>query len=300
MNFAEKMLNYAKAAYPLIVINTHEEKRVTNDLYEALKTRENFGKFYFWDSVAGILARDDDKFNAPKDSDDATILLKWIEKGVTERKEKKCVYVLRDFHMELESRVKAKDYIRQIRNLANVLRLNANMIVFISPNFTIPIELEKEVQVVEYFLPDEQAIKNTLQDNIRATNQAVKSKGRENVVVTEEFITNVTEAAKGMTASEIDAAFSLASITTKGSFDKAYLDIVFEEKIQQIKKNSLLEYIEADISFDNVGALENVKEWILNRRKVFSPEAKKYGLKAPKAVLLAGIPGTGNILFTLF
>lgn len=293
MNFEDKILNYAKASYPVLVINTHEEKRVNNDLFNILKNREDFGKFYFWDCINGLECRNDDKFESPKGLDDPVKLFEFLL-NAGQRNEKRSAYVLRDFHLELESKTKAKDYIRYVRHLSNYLRRDSNLLIFVSPFFTIPIEWEKEVQVVEYSLPDAKAIKNKLNDIVISINKAKKAKGKEDSKLSDDFAESIIEASKGMTVGEVDAALALASVSTKGEFNDEYVEIVFNEKITQIKKNSLLTYVDTDISFDQVGGLQGIKSWINLRKKAFSKEAKEYGLPTPKGLLLAGISGGGK------
>jgi SpoVK/Ycf46/Vps4 family AAA+-type ATPase len=47
---------------------------------------------------------------------------------------------------------------------------------------------------------------------------------------------------------------------------------------------------------DQVGGLDNLKEWVVKRRACFSTEAKEFGIEAPKGAGLFGPPGTGKSL----
>src|ERR1019366_8105511 len=73
-------------------------------------------------------------------------------------------------------------------------------------------------------------------------------------------------------------------------------EIVAREKAQAVKKNGLLELIEAKESLDSIGGLDVLKEWLLKRRNAFSQRAIEYGLPTPKGLLIIGIPGTGKSL----
>ena len=73
-------------------------------------------------------------------------------------------------------------------------------------------------------------------------------------------------------------------------------EIVAREKAQAVKKNGLLELIEAKESLDSIGGLDVLKEWLLKRRNAFSQKAIQYGLPTPKGLLIIGIPGTGKSL----
>jgi len=47
---------------------------------------------------------------------------------------------------------------------------------------------------------------------------------------------------------------------------------------------------------EDVGGLENLKEWLVKRRKLFTPEAAKAGLNPPRGLLMMGISGCGKSL----
>ena len=48
----------------------------------------------------------------------------------------------------------------------------------------------------------------------------------------------------------------------------------------------------------DIGGLENLKEWLDNKAKVFRrlDEAKKFGVDTPKGLMLVGMPGCGKSL----
>jgi SpoVK/Ycf46/Vps4 family AAA+-type ATPase len=58
----------------------------------------------------------------------------------------------------------------------------------------------------------------------------------------------------------------------------------------------LVEVVEAATSLDDIGGLEQLKEWLGRRAGAFSAAARSYGLPAPKGLLIVGIPGTGKSL----
>ena len=49
---------------------------------------------------------------------------------------------------------------------------------------------------------------------------------------------------------------------------------------------------------EDVGGLENLKRWLNKRNKSWLDSARKYGLPAPKGVLITGVPGCGKSLIS--
>ncbi|MGL5017090.1 MAG: AAA family ATPase, partial [Luteolibacter sp.] len=81
-------------------------------------------------------------------------------------------------------------------------------------------------------------------------------------------------------------------IETKGIDHK----VVAREKARTLKKNGLVEVVEATTSLNDIGGLGLLKDWLVRRGGAFGGTAKAYGLPAPKGLLIVGIPGTGKSL----
>ena len=71
---------------------------------------------------------------------------------------------------------------------------------------------------------------------------------------------------------------------------------VLEEKQQIIRKSGLLEYYATEETFDTVGGLAQVKDWLAKRASALSDAARDFGLPAPKGMLLLGVQGCGKSL----
>ena len=100
------------------------------------------------------------------------------------------------------------------------------------------------------------------------------------------------KAAKGLTTVEAENAFAL-SVVECGVLRPA---IVAREKANEVKKGGLLEVHSSIPTLDEIGGLEQLKAWLVQRRDAFGKEAQQYGLPSPKGLLIVGIPGTGKSL----
>ena len=102
----------------------------------------------------------------------------------------------------------------------------------------------------------------------------------------------IIDAMSGLTTNEAEDAGALA-IAETGDFDP---QVIAREKANIIKKNGLLEIIEAKVKPEDIGGLELFKADLLAKRNRFTKAARDYGLPAPRGVLAVGQPGTGKSL----
>jgi len=80
-----------------------------------------------------------------------------------------------------------------------------------------------------------------------------------------------------MTCTEAENAYALAVIECK-HVDPA---VVAREKAQTVKKSGLLEIVEVRETLDNIGGLDCLKNWLIQRREAFGERARKYRLPKP-------------------
>jgi SpoVK/Ycf46/Vps4 family AAA+-type ATPase len=87
-------------------------------------------------------------------------------------------------------------------------------------------------------------------------------------------------------------AFALSYVTTRS----VEPSVIYREKAQAVKKSGLLEIIETRESWDSIGGLNVLKDWLLKRRNAFTQRAATYGLPPARGLLIIGIAGTGKSL----
>lgn len=155
-----------------------------------------------------------------------------------------------------------------------------------SPVQNVPIELEKEVVVLDFPLPDMKELNQVLSGQLdSAKNRRISTETREKLL----------KAALGLTKDEAEKVYRKAQVTA-GRLTEKEVDIVLSEKKQLIRRNGILEYIEKDETINAVGGLEELKHWLRQRSDAFTERAREYGLPQPKGMLILGIPGCGKSL----
>jgi len=100
-------------------------------------------------------------------------------------------------------------------------------------------------------------------------------------------------------AFEMYASIAIVQAATEGEESEVGLEDVIEGinrgKTEVINKNDILELYPSE-NIEDVGGMENLKEWVNKRSNCYSEEAKEFGVEAPKGIVLVGIPGTGKSL----
>lgn len=286
-----KFSKYVAAGYPLLWIETYEEYRAMTTFAAEMGVIEENYDIYSWDRIDGIRKRElvetkDEKGNVSKEFCSATLevdglndfnlALQWAGNSKTGMKSNSILFLL-DYHHYIK-----KDQIsRKIRNLVPLFKSQGKMLVIISHKVDIPPEIEKEITVVPFGLPDLNELKRCLK-SVCEDAEAPYPKNDKYLL----------DAALGMTSFEAENAYAL-SLIEKKKFDP---EIVRREKATIVKKTGLLEVIEVKESIADIGGLNNLKLWLQAREGCFSKEATDFGIKAPKGLLLGGVPGTGKSL----
>jgi len=291
-NEKNQLANLLKARFPYLYFPTWEEERalsmirsVAGDVALIKTPRE----VITWTLTSGI--RDE---NYKKLGNGATPLnaLEFIEKY-----ENAAVFVLQDFHIYFGGNGKLPDYqiIRKLRDMLVKLKQSPNPknVIFISPALVLPEELQKDVTIFDFDLPTFEEIKSSLEEMI-----AINSlNDRITINLNEEEKERLSKAALGLTLTEAENAFARA-LVENGKLDISDVEIILEEKEQIIKKTEILEFITSALNMDDVGGLENLKRWVQKRNRSWLDSACKYGLPAPKGVLITGVPGGGKSLIS--
>jgi serine/threonine protein kinase len=272
-----------RASIPLICVLSFEEERVLAAVRSIAKRlgeeRRRPRALYVWSASRGL--RDAQGQLARPDSlEDPTTALDHVIEN-----QEDALYVFLDIHRHYSPVTT-----RLIRDAARAVRSTRKSLLFISPFFQAPDELQKEIALSVFQLPDRLLLEQALKAVEEATRQAglpveLRNGEREGVL----------RAAAGLTASEATLAFRAAAAREGGLFAGA-ARVVAEVKTQLIRKTGILEYYDQSESFADVGGLGRLLEWFNGRAAAFGATARYAGLPLPKGVLLVGVPGCGKSL----
>lgn len=289
-SFRDNLALLFRARFPILYVESFEEPRVLAEINEVASDANlmrTVRPVYVWSSTKGFIGPDG---SAVAGTVEPRQGLDWVS-----RQDGAGVFVMLDLHAHLgdDRRPADPNLIRALRDTASAFQTGtaARVLIIVAPLLRIPTEIEKDVTIVDFPLPDEHAIRGVLDGIIESNTSNARIRIEVDVVGRE----RLAKAALGLTLNEATNAFARAMVDD-GVLSNDDVHVISEEKKQAVRKAGLLDFIDVDIDLDDVGGLQNLKRWLTKRNNSWLAEAADYGIPAPKGVLMTGIPGCGKSL----
>jgi AAA+ superfamily predicted ATPase len=274
-----------RARYPIVYVLTWEEGRVERHLLDIANRRSK--QLYCWSVTTGLCrAGSAQTAGRPRGISDPVEALD----TVIEHKEA-AIYLFKDFHPFTKDSPSNIAVIRKLREVAQALSNSYKTLVVTSPVMDCATELQKDITVLDYPLP---GIKELHALYARIC-QDVSASGKVTLCQDPKDLENLLRAALGLTLQEAENVFA-KTIVAEGRLSGESVSAIFSEKRQIIRKSGLLEYYDSRANVSDIGGLDNLKDWLKKRSLAFSEGARRFGLPAPKGVLLIGVQGCGKSL----
>lgn len=277
----QKLILMIRAYYPVLYLHSYEYYRTKQKIKGIVELLRREGKkvnYYQWDCVYGLVQILPDK--TEKRIERMQNPLEVLAYILNSKKSgEKNIFVLDDINNHID-RDEVKLMFRKIAEATN----NNTHAIILSSIYRLPAELEKYITVLQIPLPKRNELGEVLDIVAKQSKVELKTNLRNRLI----------DAALGMTSMEADLAHCLASV--KDGFDDKSPFTVSSEKEQIIRKSGILDYFPKNESLKDVGGMENLKEWLKKRQLAYDKEARDWGLKEPKGLLLLGVPGCGKSL----
>lgn len=273
----EELSVLIQAQYPLIYLVTFEEERAERTI-ATLAQQSPQQKMYTWTMTHGMIEYGHERGSGQQNNTvSPQAAINWAM-----RQKDPGLFVFKDLHPFKDS----PEVTRSLRDAIESFRGTHKTIVLMSPVQQVPVELEKEVVVLDFSLPSMSELNQVLTAELNKSGSAgITTEGREKLL----------KAALGLTRDEAEKVFRKSRVMA-GKLTEGEVDIVLSEKKQLIRRNGILDYIEEDETLDSVGGLEELKHWLRQRSNAFTERAREYGLPQPKGMLILGVPGCGKSL----
>jgi SpoVK/Ycf46/Vps4 family AAA+-type ATPase len=272
-----------RARYPVIYVVTWEETRVEDAIAAIARKRDK--KIFTWSACRGVVPYGtvptsrqgtDERTRDPQAA--LSMVLETMDPAI---------FIFKDFHPYLTD----PGVVRKVREVALYLKNSYKTLILVSPTLKLPLELEKEVTVLDFGMPGREEIAALLDRTVEEVNRSSNL----NISLDTGTREAIVNAALGLTMNEAENVFAKTLVKTGGLAEKD-VPIILTEKEQVIRKSGMLEYYRATERFDGVGGMEQLKDWLRKRKAAISEEARRFGLPTPKGVLLVGVQGCGKSL----
>lgn len=268
--------SYVDALRPIIYIN-HFDFKVIDD---AIKQIGSNVKIVEFNNALGLI---NFETKSPMLECDLEQFLKLtLDDGF----EQETFLVLKDIHKELDN----PRIISLLKKISedNLYNENYNTTIFIiSDTVVIPSELENYITVFDIPLPTTAEILTIINEFISDLK----------IKVNQDIINDIALSFKGLNEFQIKQILNLA-YQDGGCIDEEDKLLILKEKEQFIKKAGMLEIVNFSETVDDIGGLENLKEWLQRKAKIFAnlDKAIKFGVDVPKGIMIIGMPGCGKSL----
>ena len=276
MGKENQIVTYTEAKRPILYINHYDYKEIDKMIEEGAKKIGDV-KIFEYRSIGEVDFKTKEVLKEEK-----VDLFKFLDKNYVQGMFGKVFLVLKDVDKEIEN----SEVLAMIKKIAemNVYNLDYNLsIIIVSQNIQVPKELENYISIVEIPKLDRDEIEEYIKEV--ATERGIK--------INQDDLGEIAISLKGLSKWYITQILNMMDIVSTSNIQK-----IIKEKGQIIKKSGILELINFKEKVSDIGGLENLKEWLDNKAKVFRrlDEAKKFGVDTPKGLMLVGMPGCGKSL----
>lgn len=265
---------------PLIVVETHEERRVVQLLRQLTPELNQF--LYRWTVTEG-LKRLDVEMEAQRHARKPLELLTQIKSS-----QKPGIYVLLDFHPFLEDPV----HIRLLKDIAVDYDRLRHTIVLVSHGLNIPREFERYCARFELSFPERIEVEDIVLQEARAWMQ--RNPGQR-LSTDRETIARLAENLLGLPRLDV-RRLARGVIEDDGALSELDIPKIARAKFELLGRDGVLSFEYDTARFSEVGGLAQLKRWLAMRQTVFTQTDSGAGLDPPKGILLLGIQGGGKSL----
>ena len=263
--------------YPLVAIETADEVKVANLAQQVASDLSM--PLLEWSSTHGLVRRSGGAIQDTRDPAAA------LEKVLDMRAE--ILVLLKDIHPYFER----PEVLRLLRESEQRFLGRRSSLLLSGVRVDLPSELAPMASRIEIALPTQRE----LEDLVRRTALELERQRRTQIDLSPDELTSLARALGGLHLQEARRVLYQAALSDSRLAGDD-LPAVREGKQRRLRHASHLDWIEPLEGMSVMGGAGALKEWARRRREAFGEAARRFGLEAPKGVLLVGVPGTGKSL----
>lgn len=264
----------------LVYLISEEEERVEQIIASAAAQVDgSLRQMYSWSCLRGLTKGDE---VVSPDIDPVGALDRFL--GTDSHS----ILIFKDLHLLVAQNPRL---IRQLKETDRTARTTGKKVFFICPQLALPEELYSHFRIEDVPLPTYGELSQLL-DASMARKPAAESLAK---TLSADLKEKTIRAAMGLTWNEAVDAFDDA-LGEETAITVKTVDTVLEAKKVLVRKSGVLEYVSSRAGAWQIGGLVNLKKWLAERSRAFSPTAARLGLTPPKGILVMGVSGCGKSL----
>jgi SpoVK/Ycf46/Vps4 family AAA+-type ATPase len=264
---------------PIIAIESFEERQALDHLLRIAV--ESTLPLFQWTATDG-LHRIDIDLGAQKHIAAAQDVLRHIKSSGLQG-----LYALLDFDPWLNDPVN----IRLLKEIAMQFDGNHGKLILISHHSQLPDSLSRLSVLYRLRLPNTSELEQLIKTEAQAWQQQTGQKVRTDRPTLDRMIKNLS----GLSLSDAKRLIRNA-IINDGAITESDLPEIMQAKYRLLNRDSTLSFEYDTQQFSDVGGMEELKKWLLQRQTAFAGDAGNHRLDRPKGILLLGVQGCGKSL----
>ena len=162
-------------------------------------------------------------------------------------------------------------------------------IIIVSPDpiFSLPLSLLKISTILEILPPSIDEIREYV---LKTSGTVIGDNHIRNSV------DNMVRTLQGLQMYEVRQTLRTVLELSNGRINDRAVKVALEEKKRIVKKSGIIEVIDTDIDFDQIGGLQKLREDLKIKSAIYRNlgDAEKYKVPVPKGILIIGMPGCGK------
>ena len=197
------------------------------------------------------------------------------------------VFILKDFHRHMENPV----IVRRLRDVGQKFSANRRTVILTAPAVAMPSELASLVEYLDLPLPDQTRLRQIVDETFKRLCKTHTFQQKLDGDGLDAIAANL----RGLTEEESERAISQALVTRYALCPETVTDVL-EAKKDLLRHSGMLEFVDTSQNLADVGGLQNLKQWLGQRRGAWESSARQFGLEPPKGVIILGVQGCGKSL----
>jgi SpoVK/Ycf46/Vps4 family AAA+-type ATPase len=301
--FERNFTSAYKSSHPIICIETYEEEWALqffdeyiakNKIHDENVTRVLANR-YIWSRAKGFNKTikiessregEEDVTFAPEQTKSPVAALMLIYRYIRSKNTPATMFIMRDLNEDLERNADVQRLLREIFFYGESTK---HVLVLMQPDFNIVGALEKEITLLDFAVPSVEEHKEFYKEYVEA--QKIEDK------LTDEEREQYFAGLAGLTRFEANHLIMEMAYEKQGVIDSSLLEYAKNKKKENIRKGKLLEYVDTNITINDIGGADLLKQFLEKEADATTPAARAFGINPPKGIILFGPPGTGKTQF---